>query len=72
LQDREHSAIVRIRRWKIEFHEDVADVFFDGARADHEHLGNGLIAASFGHQGEDLAFSRCQSFERILSAASRN
>ncbi len=45
---------------QIQFLEDAAHVFLDGALADPDGVGDAGVRPTFGHQRENLALSRCE------------
>ena len=51
-EDSEHTAMGVFAVGDVELGEDVADVGFDGAFADHEPVGDGGVGESLGHEFE--------------------
>src|SRR5262245_28012803 len=64
-EDGEDAAVVCVGGWEVEFDEDVADVFLDGAGADVEGLDDAVVGASFGHEPQYLGFARGQAVEGV-------
>ena len=53
----EDAAVVVVRGLQVEPYEYRRAVFCDGALGDNQTLGDGSVAAAFGHEGEDLSFA---------------
>lgn len=54
---------------QIQLEEDVGDVLFHGALADHERRRDGRVGAAFGHQPEHFALALCELGQRMRVAA---
>ena len=54
---------------EVEFGQDAADVFFDGAFGDVDLAGDAGVGGAFGHQGQDLVFAGGEQVEGVAAAA---
>ena len=59
--------MVGIGRRQGELGEDVGDVLFDGAVADHQGPGDGSVGSALGHEPKDLALAGRQRAQRVSS-----
>src|SRR5688572_17676679 len=64
-EDRMHPAMLGARLLQSELREDRADVLLDRADADEQLLRDVRVAASFGHEREHVALTRCERRKRI-------
>lgn len=67
----EYTAVAIFAVADVEFHEDVADVGFDGACADHESVGDGGIGETLCHEFEHVAFAFGEASDRTRVSQAR-
>src|SRR6185436_20539159 len=66
---RKHTTVVVFGLGQAQFHEDAADVLFDGAFGDPELACDSGVRAPLGHEGEHLALARGKLLERVVHPA---
>jgi hypothetical protein len=68
-EDGQNPPVVGVGLDEPELAEDVLDVLLDRALGDVERSGDGVVGATLGHEGEDLAFAGCEPGEPLVAAA---
>src|SRR5690349_8048678 len=67
-QHGEDATVIAVAGRQPELGEDVVDVLFHRAAADHECPGDGRVRPALGHQREHLALARGEFAERVAAA----
>jgi hypothetical protein len=57
---------------QVQFRQDAADVFFDGALCDPQPAGDTCVRPALGHQHHHLLLARAEHRQRVVAPASRD
>ena len=71
-EDGQDAAVVVGRGGEVEFGEDGPYVGFHGLVGDEEGVGDVLVGASLGHEGQDVHLSSTEGVERVAPAGAAN
>lgn len=63
-EDGQHTAVVVLIGREVQFRQDAGDVLGDGRLGYHQRPRDGRVRPAFGHQPEDLPFSRREPLQR--------